>query len=346
MGALARRLPESMLVRGLSTSDPARLRGDFARVVRKVRRSDPLTPTNSDRYKGVRRLHSEVGHRRKDRTVSSTTAETNAERASTRVHAGMGSRPWARRFFVARSRTRASRDITVVNKAISNLTDDVDLLVTHQDSPTGPTPVHRRQPSTRWTTSWAARSTTRSSSTSRSPTVIPVRGRPACRHRGCCGGWSSDGDRDPVGHPARHRLDRPDGTAADRDGAISACRRTPARQRRRRPGLCRLDARAREVGLDLHGQPARHSPRHERGQGWHPPPAPAALFRPLPGRHCHRGKGKPVSSSSAPPARAMTTWASRQPGEGLRQGPGGPSEAAPRPRRSRPSSATWRPDNP
>lgn len=65
--------------------------------------------------------------------MSSTSAETNAERASTRVHAGMGSSAMGASVLRRKIQDAGFRDITVVNKAISNLTDDVDLLVTHQD---------------------------------------------------------------------------------------------------------------------------------------------------------------------------------------------------------------------
>ena len=65
--------------------------------------------------------------------MSSTTAETNAERASTRVHAGMGSSAMGASVLRRKIQDAGFRDVTVVNKAISNLTDDVDLLVTHQD---------------------------------------------------------------------------------------------------------------------------------------------------------------------------------------------------------------------
>ena len=95
-----------------------------------------------------------------------------------------------------------------------------------------------------------------------------------------------------------------DGTAADRDGAISEAGALLLASGASRPAPMSTDARAR-VGLDPHGQPARHSPRHER-QARVASTTPHRFVR-YPDGIRWKGVSKFVVSVAG---AAMTTWAS------------------------------------
>ena len=78
--------------------------------------------------------------------------------------AGMGSSAMGASVLRKKIQAAGFADVTVTNKAIANLDDTYDLVVTHQDLTDRARQQTPRRCTFRWTTSWTARSTTRSSS--------------------------------------------------------------------------------------------------------------------------------------------------------------------------------------
>ena len=79
--------------------------------------------------KGKKSVASSAARRLRRRAVTRARSRTSSSPATP----AWGRRPWAPRSCAARSTTPGIGDVTVVNKAIANLADDYDLVVTHQD---------------------------------------------------------------------------------------------------------------------------------------------------------------------------------------------------------------------
>ena len=175
--------------------------------------------------------------------------------------AGMGSSAMGASVLRKKVQGAGYSDVTVVNKAIANLDDTYDLVVTHQDLTARARERTPRRCTCRWTTSWPARSTTRSSSCSQQangPETGDVVAEPAAA------------ERRGLGALLPESAIVLDGNAGTRDEAITRGRCAAGRERGRRAGVRRGHARAREVGVDVHGQLAGHPARHERRQGVDP----------------------------------------------------------------------------
>ena len=184
--------------------------------------------------------------------------------------AGMGSSAMGASVLRKKIKDAGFGDVTVVNRAISNLDDSWDLVVTHQDLagrafPPTPSAVHvtvdnfMASPkyddvAGRWSSGQLRAAGHRAGGSRRGRSAarrLPVHRRRAAR-------------------PAARRGDRPGGHRADprrgdRRGGPAA-----GRHRRRRPRLCRVDARPGEVGVHLCGQQPGHPARHQRGQAVDP----------------------------------------------------------------------------
>ena len=178
-------------------------------------------------------------------------------------------RPWAPRCCVARCRRRARRRHGG-QPAIPNLTDEWDLVVTHQDLTER---ARQRTPSA------VHVSVDNFMGSPRYDEIVEllheqprVRRAPTPRR-----------PRRPLGGDvlAEGSIVLA-GSAASRDDAISEAGQLLVAGRRGGPVVRRRDARAGALGVDAHGQPARHPARHQRGQGRHP--ADRDLVRALPGR--------------------------------------------------------------
>ena len=204
-------------------------------------------------------------------------------------------------------------DVTVVNKAISNLDDSYDLVVTHQDLTD-----RARQRSG----SAIHVSVENFMGSPRYDEIVDLlhqtngEGASAAESRDCVGGGAGRGcGRDARRGVGRHERRRRDPGRRDHRG-----RQPAVGQRCRDAGLRRCHARAREVGVHCHGQLPGDPARHQRGEGRDP--AYGDLVRALPGWARLEGQGGQVRGrdrrrGQGPPAAA------RQDRPGLRgQGAG------------------------
>ena len=174
--------------------------------------------------------------------------------------AGMGSSAMGASVLRRKVHGAGFTDVTVINKAIANLTDDLR----RGRQPPGPDRPRRasgprRRCTSRWRTSWTARRTTRSSRSSGNATVAASASAAA-----------PEEGPDLSGSLLSRRLDRPRrhrGVARRRDHPGG---RAARRGRGRGLVVRRRDACPGAVGLDLHGQPARAAARDQRGQGIDP----------------------------------------------------------------------------
>ena len=291
----------------LSNVDPCPIALGTSRVVRRfsIRPIDPnkLGPMMSEVFEDLT-VKWVTGER--DRTVSSTTQRPTRAR----IHA----RP-RQRFLGSQRVGSSSQDQDAGfpryhgrQQGHLNLTDDVDLVTHAGTSPTGPTPGYRQ------TALYTVDNfmggpvydqIVRAPQGQRLRVRRPSRLRPPRLLQPSGAATATIVSRPPCSH----RLDRP-GRHSHYDGAIQRNRRTPARQRRRRPEpICRLDARPAKSSRLSAEQPARR-PRHERGPGWH---HHSALAKSIADIRWANGQVRRRRAG----AGDVTTWASRQPVKGL-----------------------------
>ena len=165
--------------------------------------------------------------------------------------AGMGSSAMGASVLRKKIQAAGHGEVTVVNKAISNLRDDYDLVVTHQDL----TDRARQK-----TPSAIQVSVDNFMGSPRYDEIVELIDQSTA---GCADAAASAGVDGDVLAGSRSCW-----AVGDEPGRRDHRGRSAAgRGRRRRPVVRRRDARAGDVGVDVHGQQAGHPARHQRGEG-------------------------------------------------------------------------------
>ena len=207
--------------------------------------------------------------------------------------AGMGSSAMGASVLRKKIRSAGHDDVTVINKSIANLSDEWDLVVTHQDL------TERAQ---QRTGSAIHVSVDNFMGSPKYDEIVELLNQ--TNGAGAGGGAHAAAVADGPSGVLRERVDR---AGRDRDDAGRGHHRgrsAAGRERGGRPVVRRRDARAGDLGLDPHGQRPGDPARHERRQGGDPPLGD--LVRPV-RRARSTGTASRRSSSWASPGPATTT---------------------------------------
>ncbi len=206
--------------------------------------------------------------------------------------AGMGSSAMGASVLRKKVHAAGFNDVTVVNKAISNLTDTFDLVVTHQDL----TDRARQK------TGSAVHVSVENFMNSPKYDEIVELLEQTNGDGGTTGGAHAapaDTATNGVGSDLLSRESIVlDGSGGGRDAAITRAGELLVAAGAVERVVRRRDARAREVGVHLHGQPARDPARHQRGEAGDPA---ARRSRSCATPTGWTGRARRSSSSSASP---------------------------------------------